>query len=364
MFNSIPYILFFAVLLALGFFENKFAKCKSRVLILSFLLFILFLGLREKIGWDWRAYNGLFNLLSDSFAYDAVSSFALQQKKEIGFLYYSIVIKSIYDNFNFYIFASTLIDAIILFTFLRKYCVNIAWGVAAFIVMSLVTEVDLMRNIKAILLFLIALKYIVDRKLLKYSLVILLATSFHSSSIIFFPLYFILYREYSKKIILLLFIIGNIIFFFRLSIGGIIIESISLALGSKYALLYEAYSTNDFYMEARGLSIGFVERTCSFVLIYLFSDKILLQNKRNLIFVNSFYLYIFPHLFFYDFLIVLERAGIIFAYSYWILYPLLEKIIVRENNRIIFCFVVVIYSMLKIILVTGNEYYKYSNMLF
>ena len=58
----------------------------------------------------------------------------------------------------------------------------------------------------------LSIKYIIERKFLKYCIVVVAAFSFHNSAIIFFPIYFIADRKYSKARILLLmsacFIIG------------------------------------------------------------------------------------------------------------------------------------------------------------
>ena len=58
----------------------------------------------------------------------------------------------------------------------------------------------------------LSIRYIIERKFLKYCAIILTAFSFHNSAIIFFPMYFIANRKYSKTHILLLmsvcFVIG------------------------------------------------------------------------------------------------------------------------------------------------------------
>lgn len=55
-------------------------------------------------------------------------------------------------------------------------------------------SLNLMRNFVAISIFIYAFKYIKERKLIKYSIFMLLASSIHMSMLIFFPLYF-LYNE-------------------------------------------------------------------------------------------------------------------------------------------------------------------------
>ena len=69
-----------------------------------------------------------------------------------------------------------------------------------------------MRNLIAIAIFLISIKYIHEKKIWKYLACILLASSFHFSAIILFPLYWVLDKRISNGIWIFLFIIFNIFF--------------------------------------------------------------------------------------------------------------------------------------------------------
>ncbi len=51
-------------------------------------------------------------------------------------------------------------------------------------------EIELLRNVKCVMIFLLALPYAEKRKIVPYILLMLLAYSFHRSAILFAPLYF------------------------------------------------------------------------------------------------------------------------------------------------------------------------------
>ena len=63
-------------------------------------------------------------------------------------------------------------------------------------------EFNLYRNTKSFSLFLLSLPYLQNRKLLPYLLLNMTGCLFHISSMIYLPLYFVLYRKMSKEIIL------------------------------------------------------------------------------------------------------------------------------------------------------------------
>ncbi|UYI80136.1 MAG: EpsG family protein [Fusobacterium varium] len=84
-------------------------------------------------------------------------------------------------------------------------------------------EIDMMRNIKSILLFLCSIKYIKERKPVVFIALNILGMMFHSSSAIYFPMYFILNIKWNRKFILGLFVLGNIYYLsnLRLIVNGI-----------------------------------------------------------------------------------------------------------------------------------------------
>ena len=102
-----------------------------------------------------------------------------------------------------------------------------------------------LRQSLAIMIFFYSIKYIIEKKLLHYSIMISIATLFHSSALILFPIYFIYKIKFNQKIfsiiyIVSLFLIGN--HWLYNSMIGLIME-----IMTKFDLLsqYSGYMTSD-----------------------------------------------------------------------------------------------------------------------
>jgi hypothetical protein len=229
-------------------------------------------------------------------------------------------------------------------------------------------EIDLFRNSKAIMLFLISVKYIKEKKLFCYLSLNLLGCLFHISSLIYLPLYFVLNRFYQKKLFLVLFIIGNIIFLFSIKWVRLIFPLVAnIFLGSsierlsRLILFYISFSD---ISDSYGISVGYIERTLSFILIMSCYNKLINQSKSNIIFINAFFSLLFIYLYCSELVIILQRGTLLFAFSYWIIYPQIYQIISKQK-KIIFLFCLLLYSCLKMIsLGYDNITVKYDNILF
>jgi hypothetical protein len=135
----------------------------------------------------------------------------LYSSKEKGFLVYAIICKTISENYFFFQAVSSIIDIAVLYYFFKMYIEDrIALGFAFFCAFGgIPIAVNFLRNVKGILLFIISIKYLRERKLAPYMALNMLGFLFHVSSVIYLPLYFILHRKIPRKVILLLLIIGN-----------------------------------------------------------------------------------------------------------------------------------------------------------
>jgi hypothetical protein len=158
-----------------------------------------------------------------------------------------------------------------------------------------------MRNSKAILLFLFSLRYIEKKQIIKYIIVNTLGVLLHATAIIVLPLYFILNKKISRKLVLFIFIAGNIIYLFQIHCFRPILEYLGqLLFGGKIKMLILGYLASD--MSAPyGITIGCLERTLSFCLIFYISKRLTCSdpyNKVKNIFENSYYYYTFFFLFF------------------------------------------------------------------
>lgn len=371
---SIPYLMFFitTLLLSVPLYIVEYSRGlrlsvnKSDVMfrhISIAFLFLFFLGLRGYIYSDWINYSKAFDLLPTLSSLDTFDINTLHWEK--GFVFYLIILKSICNSYVFFQFVSCLIDFIILWFFFKRYIPNhIILGFAFYIIFDgMGMEINLMRNQKSIMLFLLSIPYITEKKFGKFALLNLVGCTFHISSIFYLPMYFVLGKKYNRKFILFLFILGNFFFLFQIKWVNALLTIFSDFLPGRLGLLIRAYLDKESMSASYGFSIGYIERLFSFVWIYNFYIRKRDLDKRLLPFVNSFVIYLFVFLYCSEMFVILQRIPILFAFGYWILYPLSYDMIKKEN-KIIFLFLLLIYSVLKIGIGHSEILYSYDTLLF
>jgi hypothetical protein len=342
---------------------NKQQSTKG-VRVLTIAGFLLFFGLRGFIYTDWYSYYPFFEgtgTLWDGNLFHAPAGYT----REVGFVAYTSIIKSIYPSYFFWVFISTAIDILMLNVIFQRY---VKYYVLAFIVFFVfggcITEVNLMRNIKAILLFILSLKYLQERKIMPYMLLNALGILFHISAIVYIPMYFLLHRKLPKILLWLVFIVGNILFLLQIEYLRPVLVALGDLLGGQVATSISGYLASDHYNHHYGFSIGYFERVLTYMLVMLGYNKLLQQAKFNVIFINAYVLYFFFFFFCAEVKVMTERAPLLFMFSYWILYPKLFDMVKLRTNRLIILPVLMLFFSLKVAIGNNNLFAKYDNLLF
>ncbi len=194
---SIPYILLICFFLLIATFQlgvQLDQKTRRYLNYIVILTYILFFGFRGFVGWDWYNYYPYFTNLPNFTNLPTISNFIPEKNRyEFGFSLFSVLIKSINPDYNFYILINCIVNITLLSIFLKRYVPSnlFAFSLVTFIVMEgFILEVNLLRNIKSVLLFLISLRYIENRKFFKFLILNLLGVLFHWSAIIYLPFIF------------------------------------------------------------------------------------------------------------------------------------------------------------------------------
>ena len=315
---SFPYLFVIFVLFILFLSENK------RIPLLSikesrnvaFMLMLGFVGLRGHLYSDFISYYPFFEYLPtiDSLSWSNLNNI---EGFEVGFVLYSSLIKALFPNYFVWVFINTLIDLYVFRLAFRRYSYSEVLPFIIFIAwQGLTIEFNLYRNSKAIIFFLLSLHYLEERKMFPYFVLNLLGLSFHTSALLYFPLYFILHRQYSKKMLWICIIGVNVFYFvsqfFHLNWGEIL-----GVLGNERALMkLEGYQDRGMLYE---FSIGYFERTFVVILALSLYDKLIEQNSANRIMINSLLSYYALFLVFSNVSVFAERIPLLLIFSCWIL---------------------------------------------
>jgi len=372
---SPPYVFLFFIFFFLFLWENKIRKNDGNintVRYLCMLVFFIFFGFRGYLDTDFVVYYPVYEdapTLADPKGvlrfFSGVNKDYLL-KIEPGFKTLIILLKSIWEDYFFLQIVSALIDVLFLNYFFKKYSPQYVLGFIMFLIFSgLIIEFNLLRNSKAIFLFIYSLQFIKDRNPVKYFICNGIGLLFHSSAIFYFPLYFFLHKKFPPQLVWGAFILGNVLYLGQIKFITPIVIAIGNFFGGVYSLMAEGYSEDSMYSTGYGITMGFIEKFFTFILFYYSYNKIgkqIKDEKMLNIFFNLFFIFTVTYLFLSEYAILIDRMTTLFVMSYWILYPYVYTILERMF-KLVFTFILFLFGTYKMINSNNNIIRKYENIL-
>ncbi|MCM1321742.1 MAG: EpsG family protein [Bacteroides sp.] len=325
---------------------------------------MIFIGFRGFIQTDWFSYYKFFEK-TPSLLDNAFIDYVHNSEFEVGFTVFSSFIKLFSANYFVFQFVNYLIEFIVLYTLFRKYLGrNFLFGFLFYYIFGCLTmSINLLRNSKAILIFIISLKYIERHQFFRYLFFNCIGCLFHVTAILYIPLYFLLSKEWNGKLLIFLFIIGNVFFFFHIEWIKILFQIFAPFCGQRIGSMMEFYTKSKIFASSYGFSIGFIERFMTFLLIYHYRKKIYALNKTNIIFINCLFCYVYVYLFTSEMAVLTDRLPLLFVFSYWFVYPQIYESLNSINIKRLFLLILMLYSIIKLIKF-NYAFVMYDNALF
>jgi len=367
---TVPYITIFLIIFCLSFVEQDrriVFKNQSRFLALSLLTVVLFifLGLRGLIGMDWVSYKANYDRIPDAFSISDFIGIRNTLSFEGGWNYFTIICKYIGLNYIQFQTVNWTIDYIFLFLIAKRYQPrNIILFFTLFLVLQGYTfSLIILRNSKVIYLFILSLRYIKEKKFLKYEFLCIIGFFFHKSIIICMPLYFILGHRYKKSVILTLIIVGFCIFILQISyLKVFVMSALKILPNTPITRMVSSYMHSDYFSGSFGLTIGALERIATFIIFFRFQDLLIGENNENIVEWNCYLIFVLLNLYFNELYIVIERIPNYFIFTYWIFYPVLFRKMDRPTKLLAYI-CLIIYGTLRVYITVDDRYYKYENVL-
>lgn len=277
------YVIIFMVLILLSMINIYISKEKLKSFYIIFGVFITFFtALRDNLGGsDYYVYKEYFNNIPNIFNIQNYSYFI---KYEIGYEYFNSLIKYFTDNYIglFFIISVTTVPVILSLNY--KYCRYPFFTLSFYMYKTFFyTNFIAMRQSIALTIFLIALKYIINGNLKKYTICILTASLFHSSAIVLFPLYFVRKIKLYKLNIINIILIGICILIFSNSIINLL-EIILNILGFSNEVINKISNIES----TVGLNLHVVE---ILFIYYIFRGRYKMNNEEDKIILNIFIIF-------------------------------------------------------------------------
>lgn len=268
----IQYLIFSFFITFFTFLESASKKYKYGML-LSFILLFIFISIRYDFGNDYEGYLYNFNRIN-SLGDIKGSQFI---NLETGWIFLTRTFKDL--GFQYLVAFLSLLYCIIIYFFIRNVLEKkyLFLGLLCFLLNSGIFLINLsaMRQTLALILFLFSIKFIIERKIILYVLIIYLASLFHGSAIILLPLYFIRYFKLNKTLNIIYFVV-YLSFFFISDKFVDIIKVIILFIKPAYAIYTEDENN---VKTVIGSGSGVIFSSINFILLLYFSSREKFENK-------------------------------------------------------------------------------------
>lgn len=204
-------------------------------LIISFLFIVLLSSFRSyHVGPDTIQYLQHFERTCKGY------SIHLDERFESGYKFLVYIVSRLSYNEQFFLTIMALIINIPIARFIYKYSTNKFLSVVLYITIGSFTfQLTGLRQSIAMSLCLIAIDFVLSRKLLPFVCIVIFAALFHKSAILFLPVYLFGYKVIRKKRIIVLIMVMITMFF-----SSIIFENVGVFLG--YEEYINSYGVKNF----------------------------------------------------------------------------------------------------------------------
>lgn len=231
-----------AVISLLDFTKTtRINKISAGIMFSCLLVFLS--GIRWKTGTDWNMYYYFF--LESNTLNDFISNDANNQGIEFGYGIVNYIIKLIFDDYNFLlmIVAGTIIfiKSRLFFKYSPYFLVAIFINFSTYL-----GDIFFIRQNLALAITLLSFDFIIKKEKVYFYLSIFLATSIHTSALIFLPAYWIYYYRmtFRKMVLIVTIFICISLFKFNTEILLWVMDSFSSEDGKIFQKLHAYYILN------------------------------------------------------------------------------------------------------------------------
>jgi hypothetical protein len=317
------YLLIFTFLSALALMSDAPISSNARFLIvlISYVAVVMVAGLRWETGNDWVPYYDYYQSLTQLD--DKAADF------EVGYRAISLALKDMSFSYSgFLLIYSGIYLWIMIFGFKEDNYGKTPWLILLLYSSFLLGWMGTARQAMAIALCLLAARCLIQRRILPFIILTVIATTFHTTAWCFFlawPLAHLKLRRFQIWAIL-----GTLILFAMMGGGQVMVRAAGNLLHIPYLdsklVFYQAISDSDLQYAAGSLAfLWYAKRLAFLVFFTIFFDRF--QSRSERIYFN---LYLFSLILFLVFVGVIPmiplRAGLYFSvFELFLLVGLIDK---------------------------------------
>lgn len=332
----IPVIAFLVFYVFALYVITKKETTQKAILIATLIILTCLIGSRD--GWpDEKVYQIAFSEAPRpwDFISKNVESYGYVEK---GYLFLASLVKLVLNDSRFYLFCMGGLSMNLLYKGLTAYCAIPLVGLCDYVGRFLLNrDFQQMRSSLAILLLILAIKLIHDRKLVAYMLVVLLAYQFHHLSLIGIPLYFL----YKVRI-------GPISIIFSLVMAMLLSQLIAGSISDivddySQDLNYDTYVQDEYVEQALGLRNPMIYFQIAILMVYTFMEPILASKDKFYHLMRWAYFYsTLILIFFCNYTALSGRTSTVFATCEMFMLPSIAMGLGKEKRFVFYVIVGVI----------------------
>jgi len=321
--------------------NKKFSIAGARFFL---VLLLLLAGLRHEVGTDWYNYVDFYNGVVPSSI-------------ELGYKYVNDIFKSLEIHYNIFLIFLNSISLTLFLLFLRK---NTPLLIIGFLIyfsdLFLYLNLSGIRQAIALSLTSFSINYIIRKDFLKFLLIVIIASSFHLTALLFIIAYFLPKNRIDKSSILKLslFAIIGIVFM------EIILEFL-INTGIKNAEFYILFDEKPTNLNNLFL-IGVAKRLVPIFLLVLFGYK-WIRTQNSTLFINLYLVGLIIYILTYK---ISPNIGVrlsaYFTITELIIIPNILYVLRDKINRILVLSIIIGITFYKLYGYSVSETYVYKTI--
>lgn len=321
---------FFAVLFA---FIGKITKKEKVALLFAVIFLIIFYGLRGDYGNDPPHYHEDFDKITDNLSFEGIRD--SEMRFEPGWLILNLIFKPF--GWQALLFSLTVIQFGSICWFILKYSDKKQYYILLFLYLFnpnlMLICLSMLRQALAMSIWIFAIQYLIQKRYIKFVILILLASSFHSSALILLSMLVLpLINKLDNNKIAFCFIT----LFFILKIAESLVgEVLEVVLSLESFDKYSVYTDNK-EESSLGLYVFFLLG----VYLWLFLRKDLSSNMRYILAISSLMVVLNP---FSQIIPLVSRIGLYFMLPAICIFPLLLR-----SSQLISKFAFMVYVLFQV----------------
>lgn len=309
---------------------------------LMVLSIVLIGGLRFEVGADWFSYNRLFSTTEDF-------SDIIDSREEKLFMLILYVSKSIYNNYSFFVFIVFFISFFVKLKLMNKYSSDVYLSLIVYLsAIFLIYDLNGIRQGMAMALTLFSIPFILRRRLWYFIVVVFIASTFHTSAIIFLPFYWIANLRISRNTILYI-VLGAVLL--SVPLRMLVLNNPLMS----YLLTLERLSHYDSYVQDSETntsvsiaSIAVFQRVLVFIIVLINYNKLQSGTELKRLLLNGYAASIVLFLLFSFSAEFAARLSFYYKSIEILLIPLIVTSQLRLSNRIMLLVLFLMLSLLSV----------------